>query len=98
MGRVNIPVAPLDILAQQIVAAVAGDDWGEDELFDLMRRAAPYRNLPREDFDAVLEMLSEGVGFRRGGAYLHRDRVHRRLRARPAARLTAITCGGAIPE
>lgn len=100
LDRVEMPVAPLDILAQQIVAAVACDEWGEDELFARFRQAHPYRDLKREDYEAVLEMLSEGISPQRGrwGAYLHRDRVHRRLRARPGARLTAITCGGAIPE
>jgi ATP-dependent Lhr-like helicase len=73
---------------------------GEDELFQLMRRAYPYRNLPREEFDHILEMLSEGVAGRRGRrqAYIHRDQVHGRLRARRGARLAAITNGGAIPE
>lgn len=72
----------------------------EDELFALMTRAYPYRNLPRRDFEALVEMLSDGIAARRGryGAYLHRDRVHGRLRARRGARLAAITSGGAIPE
>ena len=98
--RARFPQAPLDILAQQIVAAVACDDWDEDALFELCRRAYPYRDLTRDDYEAVLEMLSEGIAPQRGrcGAYLHRDRVNRRLRARKGARLTAITCGGAIPE
>jgi ATP-dependent Lhr-like helicase len=100
LDRVDIPRAPLDILAQQIVAVVACDDWDEDALFELCRRAYPYRDLSRGDYEAVLEMLSEGIAPERGrhGAYLHRDRVNRRLRARKGARLTAITCGGAIPE
>ena len=100
LDRVDIPRAPLDVLAQQVVAAVACEDWDEDALFDLCRRAFPYRDLSREDYDAVLEMLSEGIAPERGryGAYLHRDRVNRWLHARKGARLTAITCGGAIPE
>jgi ATP-dependent Lhr-like helicase len=100
LDHVDIPEAPLDILAQQIVAAVACEDWDEDDLFQLCRRAHPYRDLSREDYEAVVEMLSEGIAPERGryGAYLHRDRVNRRLRPRKAARLTAITCGGAIPE
>jgi ATP-dependent Lhr-like helicase len=100
LDRVEIPRAPLDILAQQIVAAVACDDWIEDSLFELCRRAYPYRDLARDDFNDVLDMLSEGIAPRRGrwGAHLHRDRVNRRLHARKGARLTAITCGGAIPE
>jgi ATP-dependent Lhr-like helicase len=100
LDRIEIPQAPLDILAQQIVAAVACEDWDEDALFEFCRRAYPYRNLSRADYQDVLEMLSEGMAPQRGryGAYLHRDRVNRRLHARKGARLTAITCGGAIPE
>jgi ATP-dependent Lhr-like helicase len=81
-------------------ATVADDGWDEDELFALVRRAYPYRNLKRETFDAVLEMLAEGIAARRGryGAYLHRDRVNRKLRPRRGARLAAITSGGAIPD
>lgn len=72
----------------------------EDDLFGLCRRAYPYRHLTREQFDGVLEMLAEGIAAKRGryGAYIHRDRVNGRLRARRGARLTAITSGGAIPE
>ncbi len=100
LDRLVIPHAPLDVLAQQIVAACATADWAEDELFDLVRRAYPYRDLPRREFDAVLEMLSEGFAGRsvRFGAYLHRDRVNGRVRARRGSRLAAITSGGAIPE
>ena len=74
--------------------------WDEDELFALVRRAYAYRNLSRETYEAVLEMLSEGIASRRGryGAYIHRDRINRKLRARRGARLAAITSGGAIPE
>ena len=95
-----IPEAPLDILAQQIVAACAADEWADDDLFALVRRAYPYRALPRSDFDAVVRMLSEGIAARRGryGAYLYHDAVNRRLKARRGARLAAITSGGAIPE
>ncbi len=155
LDRLIIPDAPLDVLAQQIVAmcaaasgdvarsprprearndAVAREDsgtvseliatnrdghseivfadsragapaphadgWGEDELFALVRRAYPYRGLKRETFDSILEMLSEGIAARRGryGAYVHRDRVNGKLRARRGARLAAITSGGAIPD
>ena len=100
LDRVVPPTAPLDILAQQIVAAVACDECDEEALFDMCRRASPFADLSRADFDSVIEMLSDGISPERGrwGAYLHRDRVHRRLRARKGARLTAITCGGAIPE
>src|SRR5579864_8755394 len=138
LDRLIIPEAPLDVLAQQIVAtcAAAGnsagslseappadgeatgaaasqlsadagapaphesDGWDEDELFALVKRAYPYRNLSHETFDSILEMLSEGIASRRGryGAYIHRDRVNKRLRARRGARLAAITSGGAIPD
>jgi ATP-dependent Lhr-like helicase len=81
-------------------AGAADPGWDEDELFALVRRAYPYRNLSRETYEAVLEMLSEGIASRRGryGAYLHRDRINRKLRARRGARLASITSGGAIPE
>ena len=100
LDRLMIPDAPLDILAQQIVAACAVEEWDEDELFDLLRRAHPYRKLSRETYDGVLEMLSEGIAARRGryGAYIHHDRVNRKLRGRRGGRLAAITSGGAIPE
>ena len=100
LDRLEIPEQPLDILAQQIVAAVAPEEWTEDALFETIRRAYPYRNLSREDFDAVVRMLSEGFTTRRGrrGAYLHHDAVNHRLRARKGARLAAITSGGAIPD
>ena len=82
------------------VAAPHDSGWDEDELFTLIRRAYPYRNLSRETYEAVLEMLSEGIASRRGryGAYIHHDRINRKLRARRGARLAAITSGGAIPE
>lgn len=100
LDAIEIPEAPLDILAQQMVAACAAEDWKEDELFALVGRAYPYRNLSGADFDAVVEMLSEGIAARRGrsGAYLHHDRVHGRLHGRRGSRLAAITNGGAIPE
>jgi ATP-dependent Lhr-like helicase len=100
LDRVEIPVAPLDILAQQIVAAVACEDWDEEALFELCRRAYPYRDLSRGHYDEIIAMLADGIAPERGryGAYLHRDQVNRRLKARKGARLVAITCGGAIPE
>jgi ATP-dependent Lhr-like helicase len=101
LDRIMIPDAPLDILAQQIVATCAStEEWDEDRLFALVRRAYPYRNLSRQTYDAILEMLSEGIAARRGryGAYIHRDRVNHKLRARRGARLAAITSGGAIPD
>jgi ATP-dependent Lhr-like helicase len=148
LDRLIIPEAPLDVLAQQIVATcasgtssagavlgtvrgqdgpatvggdpstslragsgatvdagaadagAASDGWDEDEMFALVKRAYPYRNLKRETFNSILEMLSEGIAAKRGryGAYVHRDRVNGKLRARRGARLAAITSGGAIPD
>ena len=100
LDRLIIPDHPLDILAQQIVAAVACEEWQEDALFDLVRGAYPYREVSRKDFDAVVQMLAEGFTTRRGrrGAYVHYDGVNRRLRARRGARLAALTSGGAIPD
>jgi len=108
LDRLIFPECSLDVLAQQIVACCASsgstddtkDGWDEDELFALIKRAYPYRSLSRETFDSVLEMLSEGIASQRGrfGAYLHHDRINRRLRPRRGARLAAITSGGAIPD
>jgi ATP-dependent Lhr-like helicase len=100
LDALEIPVAPLDVMAQQIVAACAAEEWLEDDLFALVRRAYPYRELPREEFDAIVRMLSDGISSRRGryGAYLFHDRVNHRLRGRRGSRLAAITSGGAIPE
>ena len=100
LDLLTIPEKPLDVLAQQIVASVAMEEWAEDELFDLVRGAYPYRNLDRETFDKVVRMLAEGFSARwgRAGAHIHYDGVARRLRARKGARLAAVTSGGAIPE
>jgi ATP-dependent helicase Lhr and Lhr-like helicase len=100
LDRLIMPRAPLDILAQHIVAAVGAEEWGENELFALVRRAHPYCELPRAAFDEVVAMLADGFATRRGrrGAYLHHDAVNGRLRARKGARLVAITSGGAIAD
>ena len=100
LDRLEIPEAPLDILAQQIVAEVACNEYAETEMYNLIRSTYPYRNLEWKEFDEVIDVLAEGIATTRGrsGAYLHRDRVNRRLRARRGARLTAITSGGAIPD
>jgi ATP-dependent Lhr-like helicase len=92
--------APLDVLTQQIVAETASRAYAEDELFALVRRAWPFRDLTRHDFDAVVAMAADGFATRRGrrGALVHRDEVHGQLRGRRGARLLAITSGGAIPE
>jgi ATP-dependent Lhr-like helicase len=100
LDRLEIPERPLDILAQQIVAAVAAEEWGEDDLFRMIRRSYPYRNLEREQFDSIVRMLAEGFSTKRGrrSTYLHHDAVNQRLRGRRGARLAAITSGGAIPD
>ena len=101
LDRIRIPENALDIMAQQMVATVAATgEITEEELWALLRRAYPFRTLERTAFEAVLEMLSEGISSRRGrrSAHLHRDRVHGRLRPRRGARLAAITGGGAIPD
>ncbi len=100
LDRLEIPKAPLDILAQQIVAETAARDWQEEDLYALVRGTYPYRDLDRKHFDTIIEMLSEGITTQRGrsGAYLHRDQVNGRVRGRRGARLAAITSGGAIPD
>ena len=91
---------PRDVLAQQIVAAAATEVWREEDLFTLARGTAPYSDLPRSEFDAVVTMLSDGIASPRGrhGTWLHRDRVNGVVRGRRGARLAAITSGGAIPD
>ncbi|WP_062871687.1 DEAD/DEAH box helicase [Paraburkholderia ferrariae] len=100
LDRLAVPHAPLDVLAQQIVAEAACEDWDEDALFALVRRATPWATLERAQFDAVLHMLAEGYTSRHGprAAYLHRDAVHRVLRGRRGAQLVALTSGGTIPD
>src|SRR5205085_11851936 len=93
LDRLLIPEKPLDVLAQQIVAASATEDLDENELFELVRAAWPYRNLSREEFDSVVKMLAEGFSTKRGrrSALIHHDAVNHRIRGRRAARLTALT-------
>ena len=100
LDQLVIPDWPVDILAQQLVAACACESWRIEDLFQLVRRTSSYARLPREAFDAVVDMLSDGITTSRGrhGAYLHRDRVHETVRGRRGARLAAITGGGAIPD
>src|SRR5688572_2502760 len=100
LDRLELPEKPLDILAQQIVAASAAEEWTEETLFEMIRRAYPYRNLEKQQFDSVVRMLAEGFSTKRGrrSAYLHHDAVNHRLRGRRGARLAAITSGGAIPD
>ena len=100
LDRLVILEQPLDVLAQQIVAEVAARECGDKELYTLVRRAWPYRNLSHEDFAAVVGMLADGFSTRRGrrGALIHHDAVNKVLRGRRGARLTALTSGGAIPD
>jgi len=100
LDRIRIPEKPLDVLAQQIVAETAAEEWDEDALLAFLRGAYPYRDLAREEFDDVVAMLAAGYTTRRGrrAALVHHDAVNRKLRARRGSRMTAITSGGAIPE
>jgi ATP-dependent Lhr-like helicase len=100
LDKIIMPEKPVDILAQQIVAEVASDEWDENRLYELVKGAYPYRDLSRKEFDEIVTMLAEGFTTRKGrrGAYLHHDIVNEKLRGRKGARLTALTSGGAIPD
>jgi len=100
LDALRIPPAPLDVLAQQVVAEVAATEWDEDALYDWFRRAWPYARLGRGKFDEVVRMLAEGFSDRRGprAGWLHRDAVNKRLRGRQGARMVATMSGGTIPD
>lgn len=102
LDAVSIPEAPLDVLAQQLIAEVAGADTGVslDALYALTCRAWPYRALPRSAFDELVRVMSEGWGMRRGRrtASVHLDLASGVLRPRRGARWLAMSSGGAIPE
>ena len=100
LDRLEIPEKPMDILAQQIVAAASAEDWEEKNLFALARSAYPYRHLTREEFDDVVRMLAQGFSTKRGhrSALIHHDAVNHRIRGRRGSRLLALTSGGAIPD
>jgi ATP-dependent helicase Lhr and Lhr-like helicase len=100
LDKIIIPEKPVDVLAQQIVAEVASEEWNEGKLYELIKKAWPYRNLPREEYDIIVGMLADGFTTRKGrkSAYLHQDIMHGMLRPRKGARLTAIVSGGAIPD
>ncbi len=100
LDRLIIPEKPLDVLAQQVVAMAGNEDLDEEDLFQLVRRAWPYRNLAREEFDKVVCMLAEGFSTKRGrrAALIHHDKINHRIRGRRSARLLALTSGGAIPD
>ncbi|MCI0673619.1 MAG: DEAD/DEAH box helicase, partial [Myxococcaceae bacterium] len=95
-----LPEKPLDVLAQQLAAACACEEWDERALYSLVRRAWPYRGLGWEEFEKVLRMMAEGVSDRRGRSHalLHRDRINTRLKARKGVRMVALMNGGAIPD
>ena len=100
LDEVQIPRAPLDVLAQQIIAEVSCQAWPEQALLDCFRRAQPYAGLDEKRYQALLRMLAEGYSGRQGvrGAYLHRDAVSAELRGRRGSQLTALTSGGTIPD
>ncbi|MBI1767860.1 MAG: DEAD/DEAH box helicase [Bacteroidetes bacterium] len=100
LDKIIMPEKPLDILAQQIVAETSCEEYTDDDLFSLVKKPYPYRDLTRKEFDEVVTMLSEGFTSRNGrrGAYLYHDQVNERIKARKGARLTAIISGGAIPD
>ena len=100
LDRIAVPEKPLDVLAQQIVAEVAFQEWREDELLALYQRAYSFRDLTRKEFNEVVLMLSEGFHTRRGrrSAHLHRDAVNGVLRGRRGAAIAAVTSGGVIPD
>ncbi|HEX7154313.1 MAG TPA: DEAD/DEAH box helicase [Thermoanaerobaculia bacterium] len=100
LDRIVVHDAPLDVLAQQLVAEAACEEYGEEELYDVVRRAWPYRELARDEFVKVLAMVAEGFATKRGrrGALLHRDEVNGRVKGRRGSRTLALTSGGAIPE
>jgi ATP-dependent Lhr-like helicase len=100
LDQLEIPHQPLDVLMQQIVAACAAEPWQEDDLYALLTRAHPYRDLPRETFEELLCLLSDGIESSRGryGAYILRDRIHGRLQARRGARSITVSNGGTIPD
>ncbi len=100
LDRIRMHEQPLDVLAQQVVAEVAAEDWDEDALFAAFRTAYPYRTLEQQQFNDVVQMLARGYATRRGrrAALIHYDGVNRKLRARRGSRLLAMTSGGAIPE
>jgi ATP-dependent Lhr-like helicase len=100
LDALRIPIAPLDVLAQQIVAEVGSREWSEDALFALVRGATPFAQLERARFDAVLRMLADGYTTRHGvrGSYIHRDAATGTVRGRRGGKLAAVTSGGTIPD
>jgi ATP-dependent Lhr-like helicase len=100
LDGVRIPRNCLDVLAQQVVAAAASAEVSGEHLYRLCRQSFCYQDLSRDDFQAVLKMLSERLPTEPRGVYpkLHWDRVRNRVKARRGARLAAIVSGGTIPD
>ncbi len=100
LDTLEIPEQPLDVLAQQLVAEVANEDYAVSELYKMICKAYPYRDLSREAFEEIVEMLSQGFALRQGrrSAYLFHDVVNDQITARKNARITALLSGGAIPD
>ena len=100
LDRLEIPDQPIDVLMQQIVACCGAESWEEEALFNVLRRAYPYRNLSRSLYDELVTLLNTGIESSRGryGAYLLRDGVQHQLHPRRGARMIAIANGGSIPD
>ena len=100
LDLLNPPVAPLDIVAQQVVAEAGAEEWRADDLYRLITRSWPFAQLERSDFDDVVDLVSDGIMTGRGrrAAWVHRDAINGELRGRKGARYVALTSGGAIPE
>ncbi len=99
--ELRIPRNPLDVLAQQIVAMTALDDWAVDELESVVRRAAPFSGLTRSVLEAVLDMLAgryPGEEFAGLKPRIVWDRVAGVIHGRPGAQKLAVTSGGTIPD
>jgi ATP-dependent Lhr-like helicase len=100
LDQLEIPPQPTDVLMQQIVACCGAESWEEDALYNVLRRAYPYRDLTRQRFDELITLLHEGIESSRGryGAYLLRDGIQQHLHPRRGARMIAISNGGSIPD
>lgn len=98
----EMPHKPNDIMAQQIIAACVDDEWQEDDLFGLLRRAYPAATMTKKQFHDIVSMLVEGFVRQTGGgkrhSYLKRDALSGKIKARQGARLAMATSGGAIPD
>ncbi len=100
LESLEVPKGTVDVLSQQLVAEVSNQDWQDEDLFLLVKKSYPYRNLAMSEFQAVLDMLSQGFATSRGrrSAWLFHDKRDGGVRARKGARITALTSGGAIAD